>query len=53
MPQVSISWSVIEIGSSVSLSMIFFSGTSLNMYSTGNLKSSFDSRSFVWRVMKA
>ena len=30
-----------------------FSGTSLNMYSAGNSNSSFDSRSLVWRVMKA
>ena len=49
----SISESVYPTGSSVSRSALSLSGGALNMYSTGNSKSSLDSASFVCWVMKA
>ena len=48
-PHRSISRRVTPTGSSKPSSP--FSGTSLNMYSTGKANSSFDSASLVWRVM--
>ena len=48
-PQRSISRTVTAIGSSTSCNP--FSGTSLNMYSTGKSNSSLDCLSLVWRVM--
>ena len=49
MPNRSICWSTSDTGSSVGSPL----GTSLNMYSTGNSKSSLDSRSFVCLRMKS
>ena len=52
-PHRSISRSVTPTRSTPSPDSIVLSGESLNMYSAGNSKSSFDSLSFVCRVMKA
>ena len=52
-PHSSICDTVKPTGSSVSRSALSLSGGALNMYSTGNSKSSFDSESLVCCVMKA